>query len=181
MAAIDLKKAVFTIKDGASSEVTVKIGEGNLTFSEKRTMDYVLDRGVIDTVKEGDEVPVEVKFDFMWEYIAGTSSASGLIDAIKGTSPLVSTDTDACRPFACDLELVYSPTPVTCGDKETITFPDFRWESLEYDLKAATISCSGKCNVTEITTVRETQTPTSSPSRTPSRTPSHTPSATPSS
>jgi hypothetical protein len=160
MAAIDLKKAVITIKDGSTTpiSVTVKVGEGNLTFSEKQNMEYVLDRGILSTVKEGDQVPVEVKFDFMWEYIAGTSTAKGLVEAIKGSTSLVSTDTDACRPYACDLEVVYTPTPITCGDKETISFPDFRWESLEYDLKAATISCSGKCNVTDITTTRAAQT-----------------------
>lgn len=163
MAAIDLKKAVLTVKDGGTTPntVTVKIGEGNLTFSEKRNMEYTLDRGLLDTVKEGDQVPVEVKFDFMWEYISGTSVVAGLRDIIQGTTtPVahVSTDTDACRPYACDVEVVYTPTPSTCGDKETITFPDFRWESLEFDLRAATISCSGKCNVTQITALREAQT-----------------------
>lgn len=162
MAAIDLKKAVFKIKDGSTTpkEITIKVGEGNLTFSEKKNMEYVLDRGVLDTVKEGDQVPVEVNFEFMWEYIMGSSSlAPGVFEALRGTAPgWVSTDTDACRPFAVDLEVTYTPTPASCGDMETITFPDFRHESLDGDLRNAQISCSGKCNVTTITAVRAAQT-----------------------
>jgi len=169
MAAIDLKRATLVVKDGASGSVTVKIGEGNLTFSEKRNMEYVLDRGVLDTVKEGDQVPVEVKFDFMWEYIAGTTVGSGLRDIVTGSTSYTSTDTDACRPYACDLELTYQPVPATCGDAEVITFPDFRMESLDFDLRAATVSCSGKCNVTQVTSVRALAgSSTPSPSATPS-------------
>jgi hypothetical protein len=171
MAAIDLKRATLVVHDGAAASVTVKIGEGNLTFSEKRNMEYVLDRGLLDTVKEGDQVPVEVKFDFMWEYISGTTVGTGLRDIVSGTTNYVSTDSDACRPYACDVVLTYQPVPSTCGDAETITFPDFRMESLDYDLKAATVSCSGKCNVTRITSVRAAAgSSTPSPSATPSST-----------
>jgi hypothetical protein len=162
MAAIDLKKATLTIKDGSTTpnELSVKIGEGNVTFSEKKNMEYILDRGILDTVKEGDEVPVEVNFDFMWEYIMGSSSTSpGIMEALRGDAAgWVSTDTDACRPFACDIEIEYLPTPSTCGDKEVITFPDFRVESMDGDLRNAQISCSGKCNVTSISAVRTPQT-----------------------
>ena len=169
MAAIDLKKTTLVVHDGAAATITVKIGEGNLTFSEKRNMEYVLDRGVLDTVKEGDQVPVEVKFDFMWEYISGSTVGTSLRDIVAGSSGYTSTDTDACRPYACDIVVTYQPTPATCGDAEVITFPDFRMESLDYDLKAATVSCSGKCNVTRISTSRAAAgSSTPSPSHTPS-------------
>ena len=169
MAAIDLKRTTLVVKDGASGSITVKIGEGNLTFSEKRNMEYVLDRGILDTVKEGDQVPVEVKFDFMWEYISGSTVGTALRDIVSGSSNYTSTDTDACRPYACDIEVTYQPVPSTCGDSEVITFPDFRMESLDYDLKAATVSCTGKCNVTRISTTRGLAgSATPSPSHTPS-------------
>jgi len=162
MAAIDLKKATLKVQDGSTTpnSLTVKIGEGNLTFSEKRNMEYVLDRGLLDNVKEGDQVPLEVNFDFIWEYIMGSSSsAPGLEEALKGTAPgWVSTDTDACRPKAVDLVLEYLPTPATCGDKETITFPDFRYESIDHDLRNGTVSCAGKCNVLSPAAVRAAQT-----------------------
>ncbi len=85
-----------------------------------------------------------------------------LEDAIKGknnASTWVSTDTDNCRPFALDLELDHTPQ---CGngpqpDKEVITFPDFRYDTLDHDLRAGTIAVTGRCNATEATAVRTTQ------------------------
>lgn len=164
---IDLKKATIKLKDGGSNELEVKIGEGNLTFTEAKVMEYLLDRGNLDDVREGDQVPVDVSLDFIWEYLRGPSSASTasggtptIEDALKNrgaAADWVSTDTDTCRPYALDLEITYEPTPTSCGDKETITLSDFRYESLDHDLRAGSVAVSGKCNVTEATVVREAQ------------------------
>lgn len=162
-AQIDLKKATVRIKDGSSNSITVKIGEGNLTYTEKKTMEYTLDRGLLDEVREGDEVPIDVKLDAVWEYISGTSGSAGIAsieDALKrrgAAAAWVSTDADACRPYAVDIEIEYLPTPSTCGDKEVITLSDYRYEQLDHDLRAGTISTSGKCNVNEATAVRSAQ------------------------
>jgi hypothetical protein len=127
MAQIDLKDATVKIKDnGGSNEITVTVGEGNLTFSEKRNMDYILDRGTLDEVREGDEVPIDVSFDFKWDYISGTSSTGGApsveeaLKKIGNASSWVSTDSDLCRPYSVDIEIFYNPDCAT-GDLETIT------------------------------------------------------------
>jgi len=143
-------------------EIEVKIGEGNLTYSENRNIEYILDRGNLDDVREGDQVPLDVSFDFQWEYIVGSSGSAipTVEEALKGTGEAaawVSTDSDACRPFAVDLEITYAPVPSTCGDQEVITFSDFRYETLDHDLREGTISCAGKCNVTTATAVRTAQ------------------------
>jgi len=159
-AQIDLKNCTIRIKDGGANYIDVKIGEGNLTYSEKRNMQYTLDRGLLDEVREGDEVPVDVKLDAVWEYITGGVSSSGvpsIEDALKkkgGAASWASTDTDACRPYAVDLEIIYEPTPEGCGDDETILLSDFRYEELAHDLRAGTISVTGKCNVTEAVATR---------------------------
>jgi hypothetical protein len=44
--------------------------------------------------------------------------------------------------------------PQCTGDQEEIVLEDFRWESLDHDLKAGTISCTGKCNKKTATTLR---------------------------
>jgi hypothetical protein len=161
MAIFDLKKATVTISDGTASvplSITAKIGDGNLTFSEKRTIQYVKDRGLLDTVREGDQEPVDVKLEVQWIFIKGDSADANPIsmhDAIKGVgsaSAWVSSATDACAPYAVDLKITYVP----CGteDDEVILLPDFRWESMDYDPKAGTISVSGKCNVVAATTTR---------------------------
>jgi hypothetical protein len=87
---------------GVENSITVKVGDGTLTYSEKRNMEYTLDRGRLDEVREGDEVPMDVKFDFVWDYIKGSAvalSPPSVEDALKKiglASTWVSSDTDAC-------------------------------------------------------------------------------------
>ena len=135
MAQIDLKYA--TVKIGG---IELVMGEGNLTYSEKRNMEYKLDRGKLDDVRKGDEVPMDVKFDGKWEYIMGSANAFRDLRSESGAS----SDTDTCRPRAVDIEITFAP-PCT-GTYTKVTLPDFRWESMDWDLKAGTVSCSGKCN-----------------------------------
>lgn len=166
-AQIDLKYALFKINDGGSNSITVKVGEGNITWTEARNIEYALDRGIIDEVREGDEIPMQVQFDFTWEFITGnddtTTSPPTVEDALKQVGQAagwVSSDADTCRPYAVDLVIEYVPN---CSDgspnadQETITLPDFRWESVDHDLRAGTISVSGTCNAKVATTVRAVQ------------------------
>ncbi len=159
-AVIDLKDAVITIRDGGSNSVEVKIGEGNLTYSEKRNMQYILDRGALDEVREGDEVPVDVNMNFTWEYLraasgSGTPTIEEALKNIGEASDWVSSDADACRPYAVDIQVLYKPSPVSCGDQETILLSDFRWEDLSHDLRGGSVAVTGKCNVTQATVTRQ--------------------------
>lgn len=138
-------------------QIEVKIGEGNLTWSEKKEYVYLLDRGDLDTVKEGNEVPVEISMEFVYEHVTtGTSEDITPVDAIKRIGSAVdwiSSAADQCEPYAVDLVVEHN---VPCGttQDETLTFADFRWESLDFDLSAATISVSGKCNVSSVNAAR---------------------------
>jgi len=49
-----------------SQQVEVKIGEGNITYTEHSDYTYLLDRDNLDTVKEGKEVPMDVKWDSVY-------------------------------------------------------------------------------------------------------------------
>ena len=160
-AQIDLKNATITVQDGstAPNSIEIKIGEGNLTFSERRNMEYTLDRGILDEVREGDEVPMDVRMDFVWEYLLG-SAATGAVatieDALKkrgNASGWMSTDADPCRPYAVDIIITYVPD-CTPGDTEVITLADFRYEQLDHDARAGTVACSGRCTVKEASSVR---------------------------
>ena len=141
-AQVDLKFCTITISNGGASDVEIKVGEGNLTYSEKRTIEYTLDRGTLDEVREGDEQPMDVSFDFTW-----TEASGDIEDALMNkTGTQTSSDSDACRPYACDLVITYQPLPSSCGTGWTKTLPDFRAEDLSFDLRAGQVSCSGKCN-----------------------------------
>lgn len=142
-----------------SCQLEVKIGEGNLSWSEKKEYEYLLDRGDLDTVKEGNEVPVEVSMEFVYEHVTtGTSEDISPGDAVKrlgAASEWVSSSADQCEPYAVDVVVVHESPCASAGiQDETLTFQDFRFESLDYDLSAASVSVSGKCNVSTINAVR---------------------------
>lgn len=155
MASITLRNAVLKIKDGTTptaNSLTVKIGDGNLTWSEKRNVEYKLNRGIVDEVRLGDDVPMDVRFDFVWDFLkSDTGEPITIEEAIKNigaASGWASSDSDACRPYAVDLEFTH--TPVCAGVKtEVIVLPDFRWEELAHDPKAGSVAVTGKCNATE--------------------------------
>lgn len=162
-AQIDLKQATIKLKDGASASLEIKVGEGNVSYSEKRNINYTLDRGLLDEVREGDQVPVDVSFGLVWEYVTG-GSATGAVGTVEDFlkrrgvyAANTSSDADTCRPYAVDIEIVYDPTCAGAAvlPQETILLSDFRWESLDHDLKAGTISCTGKCNITQATSTRQ--------------------------
>lgn len=137
----------------------VNIGEGNLTYSEKRNMDYKLNRGVLDSVVQGDEAPIEVSMDFIWEFLTAITGAETptIEDALKNRGAAAdwesSASNDPCAPFALDIEVEYVPN---CEDiqREIITLPDFRYESLDHDFTAASVAAQGKCNAVEAIVVR---------------------------
>lgn len=146
-AVIDLRYCTFTIKDGAPTSVTLKIGTGNFTWSETRNIEYRRDRGKISTgeVRELDEDPISVNFTFEYEYYTIGSDAGSVTitpaDIIKGVG-CTTAGADSCEPYACVIEIEYNPN---CDGaySEKLVFAEFRYEDLSFDLDAGTISCRG--------------------------------------
>jgi hypothetical protein len=153
--------AVSDVLTFLPQRLTVKLGEGNLTYSEKKEYEYLLDRGNLDTVKEADEQPVEVNLEFVYEYIRSSSGGDITpVDAIKQineASDWISSSSDLCEPYCLDIRAKHC---VPCGtdEDEDVLLQDFRWESLDYDYSAATIAVTGKCNVTDATVTRSNDT-----------------------
>lgn len=159
MAVIDIKQCTIKVKDGTTpkhNELRVKVGTGNLQYTETLNREYILDRGIIDSVRNGDQQPMDVSFEMMWEEIAasigaGVAAVAGvpsMEEAIKqfgAAEAWASSDTDQCQPYAVDIEVINDADCVQ-KDREHILLPDFRWESLQHDIRAGSISASGKCN-----------------------------------
>lgn len=134
----------------AGRTLTIKIGTGNVTYDEQRQMQYTLDRGSLSTVREGDDVPMPVVLDFIWEFITAASADTTptIEDAFKQRGLAASWTTssiDVCEPYAIDIEIEHVP-PCNNQQVERLLFPDFRWESLNHDLRAAVVAVTGKCN-----------------------------------
>lgn len=138
----------------------IKLGDGTLTYSETKNREYKLNRGIIDKVRNGDQAPLDVSTTFAWTHITSHSSETipSVEDCLKNrglAASWVSTG-QGCDPFA--VNLIIKNAPLACvGETHTvekITFPEFRYEKLDHDAKAGTVSLSGKCNATEPTVVR---------------------------
>lgn len=169
-AQIDIKNTELKLQDGTTptvNQIIIKVGEGNLTYSENRTVEYTLDRGRIDEVRLGDEVPMDVAFDLLWEFITGNVDSAGVPPTVEdvlknvgNASTWVSSDPDACRPFAIDVLVENVPL---CGagapvqEQEFITLADFRYETLDHDVRAGTIAVSGRANAQFASIVRSLQ------------------------
>ena len=143
-----------------AQQIDIKIGDGNVTYTESKNYEYDTDRGVLDTVREGDEAPMDVNLDFVYEYITtGTDAITTPMDAIKqkgGASDWYNSSADPCEPYAVDVEVVFTP-PCGGGEIETTLFPDFRADSKEVDLGEASVSVSGRCNAVEPVVTRAAQ------------------------
>lgn len=140
---------------GRSIEITV--GDGNLTWSETKNYNYDLDRGSLDTVRTGDEEPIEVSLDLVFEFIRSLSADEPTVDeALKNkdrASGWTTSATDICEPYSVDI-VVEQLQPCGSVAPEMYIFPDYRHESLDFDMDEATISMSGRCNVLEPTITR---------------------------
>ncbi len=141
----------------APNQLQIRIGEGNLSWTEKRMITYVKDRGILDTVRRGDQDPVEVKLDATWVFLkASTSQTPTIEDVLKQrgeASDWVTSGSDPCEPYCTDLIVEYTP-PCTTEQMEVYTISDFRYEELGHDLKAGQLSITGKANVVEVDVAR---------------------------
>lgn len=156
---IDLKKVTLKLVDGDSpaNSLTIKMDDGNLTYSQKKNREYRLDRGTLDTVRDGDEEPMEVSFQGRFNSITSdTGESITITEFLTKTgagSALVTTAADACAPYAVDIQVEITNDCGTVLD-EVITFPEFRYEEIGGDFSAGQLSVSGKCNAEAPTSIR---------------------------
>ncbi len=133
------------------NQLEVRVGEGNVTYEEKRPRVYRKNRGRLDTVKDDDEAPIDVVLDAVWDHLIGvTNDPPTVEEALKqdgNASTWVSSDPDVCQPYALDIVILYTPL-CTTSEPEQIVLQKFRYESIPHDLKAGTLNIKGSCNVT---------------------------------
>ncbi len=160
MAQLDIRNCIFKISDGTPTtplSITLKIGEGNLTYEEKKNREYIKDRGILDGVRNGEEEPLEVDFSLVWVFLRSNGAESvtpeEALKQVGGAVAWVTTDTDTCQPYAVDITVTRD---LNCGTTygEIVTLEDFRYESIQHDFRAGTLSVKGKCNRTDAVVIR---------------------------
>lgn len=157
---ISFKYGKLQFKDGTGTPntFTVIFGDGNFSYSEKKNREYILERGQMTgaLVRDGDDEPVSIDITGSWtEMRAASGGAVTLEEALKkvGAAASWTSTGDTCEPYAVDLVFEYG---VECSGTlgHRLTFPDFRYEQLDYDAKAGTIKITGKAKCTEPTIIR---------------------------
>jgi hypothetical protein len=138
--------------------IDIKIGDGDAKWTEKNEYNYDLDKGNLDAVREGNQVPMDLSLAFVFEHVkSGTGEAITPMEAIKGigaASDWTSSAEDLCEPFAVDIVIIDAP-PCGTAAKETFLFPDFRSENREGSFKDATVNVTGRCNAIEPVVTRD--------------------------
>lgn len=139
-------------------QLSIKIGDGDLKYTENPTYQYFNDRGILDTVRLGEDTPMDVDLNFVFEHVTtGTSETIAPMDALKqtgGASEWVSSATDKCEPYSVDLIVEQDP-PCGTNQKDIFTFPDFRADKREASFKDANIAITGRCMAVEPIVTRE--------------------------
>lgn len=143
--------------------VLMKLGDGNVSYEEKRPIEYKKDRGLLDTVRLGDQEPIDVKLDCQWIFLRSISgdlyipSVEEVIKGVGAASTWVTSSADPCEPYSVNILIVYMP-PCPTIDGELILLSDFRYESIQHDAKQGMLNLTGKCNLQQATISRVTNT-----------------------
>lgn len=157
MAVIDMKNCKFYFEDGGSNRLELKTGDGTVSYSEKKNREYLMEKGAIDSVRNGDQVPMDVSFQLRWTFLkSNTTGVPSPEDVLKQRGEAAAWETssaDDCEPYCVDLVAVHRPV-CTSEVIERVELLYFRYETLDHDFKAGNISCSGKCNAQEATISR---------------------------
>lgn len=170
----DLRNCEIYITDGDSGSVEIRVGEGNLTWTERQTIEYTLNRGKLASAdggaaRYGDDEPIDVTLDFLWDWYTSTGGV-GPAEALKregAASAWVSVDDeDPCAPYAVNIEVIYDAgecwdeVSTADGRYERYILPIFRYNDIEYNLDEGSISVTGQCQATKILTERVAVKPT---------------------
>lgn len=160
---VDLKKATVKLIDGTPTtpnSLEFFMGTGNLTFTIKRNLEYLRNRGKLagGEIREGDEEPCEVSLQGRFNHV---TSASGdpvtVIEFLtkKGAASAFLTTGTECEPDAINIQV---DVDFDCGDfeDERYLFTEFRYESIGGDFGAGQLDISGKSNEVMPTSIRTT-------------------------
>jgi hypothetical protein len=160
---LDFKKAEIVITDGSTpaNELTVFVGEGTMSFTERRTIEYIRNRGLLDHTREGDEEPLELSINAALESFLSDSGNNDepitIYEALKrnGNASDWESTGNECEPYAVDIEVRIRQD---CGSvlDEVHRYKEFRYEEIGGDYSEATLDISGMCMQNEIDVIRTT-------------------------
>jgi hypothetical protein len=152
-----LKYSVLSIQDEINNFIELHIGEGVLEWTEKRNVEFVKSRGELSFTRENDEEPVDVSFDFIWDFLISQSGQPVTIkEALTQTGAATtwtSSTQDSSQPYSVNIVIVYTP-PCSGVEKETFVIQDFYYSEIAHDPKGASVSVKGQANIVRVASTR---------------------------
>jgi len=111
---------------------TIALDAGDLSWTETQNVIEVMDRGVLDHIRKGDEAPVDLSFSLKYQNLYGAgAAATTAYEAIKGVG-----EADTWRSvrdedvYCVSLDFQVFNTSDTL--EETVSFHDFYHTSIEF-------------------------------------------------
>lgn len=137
--------------------LNIKVGDGNVTWDEITNYEYEQDRGDIDSVVLGDDEPLAVNLDMVYEYVtavtgSGVPTPEDVLKRRGEAADWLSTGADPCELFCVDMEVDH--VPPCAQEHELTTFREFRWDSVSHDFGQASLAVRARCNVIEPEQIR---------------------------
>lgn len=138
--------------------VVMKVGSGNIEWTETDTKIFDTDRGLLDGVRDADETPMEVSASFVFDWMrASSGGAITVYEALHktgGASGWHNAATDPCEPYCVELFIEDIPP---CGSEqaEVIIFPAFYKEKINPTFQGGLVNLSGKCKATKPVITRQ--------------------------
>lgn len=152
-ASVAAAAAAAAVNTNPSRTVELKVGDGTLSWSESKDLQYVLDKGALDQVKEGDEQPMTLDTSFIWEeLVASTGSGTpspyeAMLQLGEAASWTSTSDGTGCPPYCVDIEVEVNPG---CNAvREFYRFEEFYVDDLNPNYKDGKITFKGSCNRTQ--------------------------------
>jgi hypothetical protein len=157
----NLSDGQLTIKDGSTPtiEVVVAVEEGDLNIVIHRDRKVIMNRGTLDQVREGVDVPVDISWSMIFtEFL--TSGTTTLTPyeiltqlgnaAAGGDNSTAGTRADSAEAYCVDLSFLIT-NPDSAGTNETILLSDFFMEEINFQEgdDYSTLSVSGRAMITE--------------------------------
>lgn len=147
------RDGIIIIRDGAtptSNELEVLGAEGDLSFSETQTAKVIMRRGAVDSLREGDEEPINLSFTIkfeQWEAADGDDTGISVRDALKQTGNAATwVSTGDCGPYVVDIVFKIKDA-CNPGAFEVLTFEKFIAEGINFTeaQEYNTLAISGRC------------------------------------
>jgi hypothetical protein len=138
--------------------VSMKIGEGNIEWTENDEPIFDTDRGILDGVRSGTEVPMDVTTSFVFNWLRASSGQPITVyEALRrlgNAATWHNAAEDPCEPYCVDIGIIDVPP---CGSEQTevIILPRFYPTSVNANVDDAQVNLSGRCNATRPIITRE--------------------------